>query len=519
MNGLGKYQNGGSTLEPTFTAFSGALPRYFGRDAGTVEVTASGDFLPGSTHPSMLFAFAIGDLEGNDEVVIGTQPGTIVKFADDTQGGQYFVGGKGYLEVGPGVGMYEALGDYDRPVLWNLEAKVCFMGRSSISPFKSSLSFRGDLVLDATPPTTAEPPDWGPQDAVFRSDADIEDGDVSGDEDNANVRIYGTLTVRDPFVTIDNNRSLSSWWGGSSVFSNTFAETNSMTASMSGLDWGMFRDGNATEYPSNLPKHSTVAHMGRSFESKGLVPGALWTDMTAGTAEEKVDALVAATALQSIAEPGRGSQWQRWFRPRETVVNFSMEEYVPNLNTEETQFLKLKVGGPMQSNPSSVYPNWAYPGVGAEQRFQSASYCANPAPVVPSPPTFLALGVERADYLPSGDTYGDDRESDTLCRRISPGGGGAADYVCRYPHTLKPADAGWTSGQRLGIVASIATSTAANEKSAWYYTNPEAAGNEGGEWNCAWRRLADDRRDRMRIHHSTAFAFGGRPGTNDYRPV
>ena len=51
----------------------------------------------------------------------------------------------------------------------------------------------------------------------------------------------------------------------------------------------------------------------------------------------------------------------------------------------------------------------------------------------------------------------------------------------------------------------------------WYYEDPAAAGNANGEWNCAWRRLADDRRDRMRIHHSTAYAFGGRPGNNDFR--
>tara|TARA_R100000951_G_scaffold114960_1_gene121517 strand:+ start:14954 stop:16513 length:1560 start_codon:yes stop_codon:yes gene_type:complete len=519
MNGLGTYGNGGSTVEPTFTAFSGAIPRYFGRDAGTVEVTASGDFLPGSTHPAMTFGFAIGDLEGNDEVLVGTQPGTIFKFVDGFQGGQYHVAGKGYLEVGPGVGMYEALGDYDRPVLWNLEAKVCFMGRSSISPFKSSLSYRGDLVGDADGVAVSEPPDWGPQDAVFRSDADIEDGDVTSDDDNANVRIYGTLTVRDPFVTIDNNRSLSAWWGGTLPFGNSSTNVvpQSKTASMSGLDWGVFTDANATDYPSNLAKGRTVAHLGSSFESKGLVPGALWTSMTAGTADQKVDALVTATALQSIMEPGRGSQWQRWFRPRETVINFSMEEYVPDLNAEETQFLKLKVGGPMQSNPSSVYPDFAYPGTGNIVRFQSASYNTNPALAVPVPVAYLVLTQERADFLPDGDTYGDARELDSLCRRINPDGLSAADYVCRYPHTLLPAEG--TAEGRLDSIAAVATTTNGNSKSYWYYTDPEGVGNAEGEWNCAWRRLADDRRDRMRIHHSTAFAFGGRPGTNDYRPV
>jgi hypothetical protein len=52
---------------------------------------------------------------------------------------------------------------------------------------------------------------------------------------------------------------------------------------------------------------------------------------------------------------------------------------------------------------------------------------------------------------------------------------------------------------------------------AWAYESPNT--DADGEWNCAWRRLADDRRDRMRIHHSTAYAFGGRVGTNDYRPL
>jgi len=519
MNGSGKYSNGESTIEPLFTAFSGALPRFFGRDAGTVEVTASGDFLPGSTHPAMLFGFAIGDLEGNNEVLIGTQPGTLFKFNDGTQGGQYYMAGRGYLEVGPGVGMTEALGDFDRPVLWNLEAKVCFMGRSSISPFKSSLSFRGELGLDADGVNTNELPDWGPQDAVFRSDADIEDGDVGADEDNANVRVYGKLTIKDPFVSIDNNRTVFSWSGGKQIGPDA-SSTNTRTSVLCGIDWGPFDNGDellVRDYPSNLARQSPVAHLGQSFESKGLVPGASWDDMTSGTAEQKIDATVQALALQSLMEPGRGSDWQRWFRPRETVVNFSMEEYVPDLNTEETQFLKLKVGGPMQSNTEYTYPDWTEVTSGS-QRFQGSSYTVNPAPAVPFINNLLCTTGDRVDYLPAGDAYGDDRELSTVCRRIEPGGlGNTYDYVCRYPHRLFPAAA--TADLRLADIAALAYTYTSNSPQRWYYRDPEAAGNEDGEWNCAWRRLADDRRDRMRIHHSTAFAFGGRSGTNDYRPV
>jgi len=477
------YANGEGARSPHYTAFSGALPRWFGRDAGIVKVNVSGDFRPGSTDPAMIFAFAFGDLEGTSETVVGAQP-----FQDLNFGGKHTVG-KGYLEVGSGNGLQNALGDYDRPVLWNLDATIALMGTGSVSPFSSSLAPRGDHD------GTADRTNIG-EEATFRDESEMMDTDNSADPDNANVRIYGTLTVMDPFISTGNNLT--------NFHRNTRLPASVTSGgAINGCSW---RDSVGTIYPRSLPRHTVVSDGVNSYESLGLTPGLDYADLTDAASIQR------HLKLQAVVTPGSGSLWHRWFRPRKTVVDFSMEEYVPQLEDNADVFLKLKVGGPMQSSMEYTYPTWA----DADQGTTDGYFVGGMPMLVPGVqnPAYALMAASRVDYLPSSLQDATTSGLDFTARRITPGGAGDThDYVCRICHDWTTPAA--TATGRMEDVGDLVNGSGAAR--AWAYESPNT--DADGEWNCAWRRLADDRRDRMRIHHSTAYAFGGRVGTNDYRPL
>lgn len=502
----GAKANGDSTMEPLFTAFSGALPRYFGHDAGVVEVSASGDFLPGSTDPAMLFGFAIGTLEGDSDTLIGANGGYFTSIlGNDNRTG------KGYIEVSGGVGMMNALGDYNKPVLWNLDAKICFLGRDSVSSFKTS---QEEMTWNA-------PADVIRQDEyTYRKGTDLDTAPVSSDDDNANVRVYGTLRVMDPFVMIGNNRKCSVLPGFSAAAYATFHNART-DAAPAGFDWNVYSDANqitvnsADEFPTAAKRGTIVGTGWGSFEAMGRVPGESFADI-AGLASgslavlnTKLERFMNAVALGNMTAPGIGKHWTRWWRPRETVVDFSVEEYIPNLDNPNL-FLKLKVGGPMQSDPAASYPAWNNADV-------STVYLGSTGLLSPYSPAspYNAIGGFNCDFR--WDYVSTDPAGANVCRSIDPGGQGTSyDYVCRYPHIHGVYNGTGSQADRIAhYIDEIDTQGA----ETWYYENPEATGNADGEWNCAWRRLSDDRRDHMRIHHSTAFAYGGRPGSNDFRPL
>ncbi len=484
-------------VEPVMTAFSAPLPAGFANEAGTVHLQASGDFLCGSLDPNMVFGFMIGDLEETNATLVGPDPGSPLAV---TIGGNTkpYLGGVGpYLTVGTAAGMTNVLGDYDKPVLWNLDAKICFLGKESISPFKTSQTVIPPQTADAVAPATAVPAEHSdrtirPYDASF-------DTVVAGDDDNANVRVFGTLTIMDPFVMYGGNRA---YMHGAAYTSQAVASSPQATHVLG--DWGAYSSTTSTEYPSVLPRGKFVSCNGVAYESLGEVPGESYSaiealpDGSIANLAAKVDRLSRAHRLAGIISPGVGSRWDRWFRPTKTVIEFSFEEYVPHA-ADPHQFLKLKVGGPLQSDPNATYAGWDN---NESVTYYSASQ-GTTWPRLNSTGDYSAaaggLWPGRLDYV---------NASLRIARVIN-----GNEYAARFTH-LRTTAAEFSTTNSNFVEQHDSTSDIAKA----YYSDPEDSGNEDGEWNCYWRRLADDRADKMRIHHSTAFAFGGRPGTNDFLP-
>ncbi len=482
-------------VEPVMTAFSAPLPNGFANDAGTVHLQASGDFLCGSTDPNMVFGFMIGDMEETTATLVGPDPGSHLT----VQGVKPFLGGTGpYLTVGTGSGMPNVLGDYNKPVLWNLDAKICFLGKQSISPFKTSQSSIPEQTAQGTAPATAVPADHS--DRVIRPyDSDFSEVLVA-DEDNANIRVFGTLTIMDPFVMYGGNRA---YMHAPAAVKNGVVSVSQATHVL--CDWGMFSSSTSTEYPTVLPRGKFVSCNGVAYESMGEVPGEDYSaiealpDGSLANLASKVDRLSRAHRLAGIVSPGVGSRWERWFRPTKTVLEFSFEEHVPHA-TNPGQFLKLKVGGPLQSDPDETYELW--------DNSEAGPYYG------PQGTTWPRLGASGDYSALAGGLFPGRLDEITaaanldVCRVIN-----GAEYVPRLSHERSTAAQFSTTNDNF-----VDQHEQASTVDTVYYSNPQAASNADGEWNCYWRRLADDRADKMRIHHSTAFAFGGRFGTNDYLP-
>jgi hypothetical protein len=485
-------------VEPSLTAFSGPLPNGFGNDAGTVFIQASGDFLAGSTDPNMVFGFMIGDMEETNATFIGPDPGHHAVLTVGSLRPQ--LGGAGpFLTVGTGSGMPNVLGDYNKPVLWNLDAKMCVMGRSAISPFKSSMT---PITVDDDP--AVNPLDLASEvaahsDRVMRAYDGSFNTVVSGDDDNANVRVFGTLTIMDPFVMTGANRSYVHAPG--SLTSTASAEIHARGLN---CDWGLFSAG-ASEYPTSLARGMFVSSNGIAYEALGLVPGENYSsieampDSTVADLAAKVDRLSRAQRLSGMVSPGTGSRWYHWWRPTKTVVEFSFEEYVPNLQ-DDNLILKLKVGGPLQSDPNITY--------------DAFSIANNTVYLAPQGMSYPRIGPYAQSYTAQGaGLFAGRVDQGTIgqkvCRVIN-----GEEYVARVAHKRTTAARFATT---TGDFVDRPESADANAIDV-YYSDPAGGGNQDGEWNCYWRRLADDRCDKMRIHHSTAFAFGGRPGSTDFLP-
>lgn len=586
----GAFANGEGALNPQYFVASAPIPNGALAEAGIAYVSASGDFLPGSTDPAMIFAFEIGQLEG-DKTVLRPRFGINESTQPSTNNVE-----TGGIEISAQTGFVNCLGDYNKPVVWDLDAKICFLGRNSISPFKTSLG-------DNPAPVGSAAIDWTFRDPVDFKDDVSTGGDFTLVDDNANVRVYGTLTIQDPFEMFQANGSL--------VAHDLLTGGNGTVAGSPGKAAPSTRP---SRYSTAFPRFSRRTVGGKSYEAMGLVPAdELNTvrdlvDSNVAELSEKVDRLIDLITLHGMTNPGEGRFQYRWWRPRKTVVDFSFEEVVPHL-LDDDQVLSLKVGGPMQSDTSQTYPDLEA-GEG-----QTYSYVA----------PFLRVDAATANPL---HKYGvSNRRYDYQAGAISPNEGFLAtgrkvngvDYVCRTTHT-------WNADYKYSRQVAANGAVSDQDWNVWYYNMPNVlsvsltennaaddyawddtaklltigenteidwidgagtaskfkvdeelaftflddtiagtgfvdattddfnlvlknvtftagdpngggniasttrsgstdpgsvstiAADADGEWNCAWRRLAADKRDRMRIHHTTAFFFGGRPGVNDFRP-
>jgi hypothetical protein len=588
----GAFANGEGALDPQYYVASAPIPNGALAEAGIAYISASGDFLPGSTDPAMVFAFEIGQLEGNKTTLrprFGINEST-TSAADNVE--------TAGIEISAQTGFINCLGDYNKPVVWDLDAKVCFLGRNSISPFKTSLGDNPD-------PIVGSPISW-----TFRDPADFKNdvatgGDYTLVDDNANVRIYGTLTIQDPFEMFQS--------GGSLVAHDVLTGGNGTAAGSPGKAAPSSRP---DRYASAFPRGSRRVYGGISYEAMGLVPAdELKTvrdlvDSNVTELADKVDRLIDLITLHGTSKPGEGRFQYRWWRPRKTVVSFSFEEVVPHL-LDNDQVLSLKVGGPMQSDTSQTYPDLeagegqvrAY--VAPFLRVDAAT--SNPlhkfgvsnrrydyqAGAIPNVEGFLATGrkVNGVDYVcrTSHSWNADFKYSSTVGDNNAVSNQDWDAWFYDMPNVLSVSltednagdDYAWNDTTKLLTIGEntetnwIDTAVGApdskfkvDEELAFTFLDDTIAGtgfvdaatddfdlvlknvtftagdpNGGGniasttrsgstdpgsvstiaadadgEWNCAWRRLADDKRDRMRIHHTTAFFFGGRPGVNDFRP-
>lgn len=545
----GYATNGEGALEPQYYVASGMLPKAALLDAGTIQLSASGDFMPGSTDPSMIFGFEIGQPDGT-KTSIGPRFGPSPSVSDPgfTEG----------LEISAGTGFTNCLGDYNKPVIWELDAKVCLLGRDSISPFRTStgqgaesfelrepLDYKEDLYRTEVIDSSATY-DWDGTDTLTIDDAagvdfsvfepgdrvaySFEDatkeragrgavvsatttqivitvayeeigrevgGAVSGVAvtvngsvsiyDNANVRVVGTLTIQDPFSIWNNSAS----YIGSDLQGQSYGD-------VSGDPFKANPGSLPSNYGGGWARGAVQTRYGAAYEAMGLVPADRLTSIqalpgtTSSELNDKIDRLLNQMTLTGLTQPGQGRWAFRWWRPKRTVIHFSFEEYVSNYGDEDLQF-SLKVGGPMQSDAAPTYPafntanNTIYPSAALRSKTQTS--------------TAFGILPTRLDY-DSGDA-----NLQRLCFEKAAG----EEYVCRTTHQRK------TDGTAKYDTAPATNTLDADE--VWYFWDYEdPATNPDGEWNCAWRRLAADRRDRMRIHHTTAYFFGGRPGATDYRP-
>jgi hypothetical protein len=588
----GAYLGGDGTYTAPYYVASAALPNGALRDAGIAHISASGDFLPGSTDPAMVFGFELGKAEGSvagNKTVLSPRAGGHPSGAADPDKS---VGG---IHISTVTGYKNCLGDYNKPVTWDLEAKVCFLGKDSISPFKTS---QGEDTSTFT----------------FRDKSEYQDNIQAADPDNANVRVYGTLIIQDSFDNYANSRS---------YISQDIQQTGF---------GGAFGTPNKNNIPTNTPSEHATMHErgdvrvcnGTAWEAMGDVPVENWSaigDLPGGTVADvntKIRRLCNAMVLNGNSEPGAGRHGYRWWRPKKTVVQFSFEEFVENFD-EDDLMLHFKVGGPMQSDPGVVYPELEA-GLNRTSNDNDYKGLYVAGEVFSDKAVLFAAahrgGVNHARY--DQDNSAAFTDSDEL--GASSGAGNQRvgrsingnDYACRTAHkwgaaqryntdpdlnllettntsaaqwyyelptkktvNLTTGDGGdtwaydtgtdvlsigeepsvsWVTdqfvvGERVqfeinnnsvqgtGFVASGSTDsviqienitwglsgepadtvTSARTAAAGFVETPAA--DADGEWNCAWRRLPADRRDRMRIHHTTAFFFGGRPGINDYRSV
>jgi len=586
----GSYAGGEGTLDAQYFVATGALPGRSLRDAGIAYVSASGDFLPGSTDPAMIFRFEVGSVEGG---------GTQIKprsGKNPVEAGSYPTAEIGGLEISGAAGYSNCLGDYNKPVIWDLDAKVCFLGRDSISPFRTSLG--SSAAHDSF--TFRERSTYGDELVVPPAG--------SPDDDIANVRVYGTLTVQDPFEGYANSRS--------SISSDT--QQSGYGGSFGAPPYSELAGGRPYGIPDLWNRGAVRVANGNSFEAMGDVPCENWDsirDLAGASVSDvntKVERLCNAMTLNGSAEPGAGRYAFRYWRPKKTVVHFSFEEFVPDADSDDL-VLHLKVGGPMQSDPGVVYPeleaglnqsadDWVGVYANSAMRYTNNGAGAGLRALL----SRLGVTPDRYDQDNSVVFADVDSGKARVGRQIN-----GVDYACRVPHVwnqdsrynsdpaqnsfdknelsgywyyqkptkktvnLTTGDAGDTweystgteilsigeepsvnwlvdqfivgeqvafeinndSVQGTGFVASGSTAAILQiENISWGGSGEPAntgtsartaaagfvetlAADADGEWNCAWRRLPDDRRDRMRIHHTTAFFFGGRPGINDYRSV
>lgn len=582
----GSVAGGDGALEPLYYAASAPLPEGALQDAGTAHITASGDYLPGSTDPALILGFEIGQMEQDNAVVAPRNEPAIFSGATSTP---TTLGG---INISAATGFVNCLGDYEKPVTWDLDARVCFLGRDAISPFKTSLGA-------------------GTQAWTFRDPVDFKEEvlDGAGTSDNANVRVVGRLVIQDPFTAFQNSRSIVSMdW------------LQNCNGSIAGAPTTDKPGATPARYANAWDRGAIQVSGGSAYEAMGFVPSEDYTVIeglpggTVGDLNDKVRRLCNAIMLQGSSQPGQGRFSARWWRPLKTVIDFSFEERVDAFD-EPNLWLHLKVGGPMQSNPSVVYdaiePGLSYDTSGLDVKgvHSAGTLLATPT----NAESFqIQYGVRQLRYDQDNTATGNDIGLKGVARSIL-----GNDYACRIPHLwadtndyhIDPdrnnanSDSAWNAwyyrlpvaksytlasgagnaysytdstkvlsiteastptggwkgvtdavfaeneevsfdfdeagGNRLGNGTVSSTSSGGTlviENVVWSgATDPGAdvtnvvrtdagevstlVGNADGEWNCAWRRMAADRRDRMRIHHTTAFFFGGRPGINDYRTV